>query len=102
MEATKAATAGSLESSDVLVTVSPATGPGVEYRIESIVIKQFGKRIRKVTEEVVAASGLKAAAVHVQDRGALECTLRARLETAIGRAAQVAEPARVAPAAPTA
>jgi len=88
MEAIKAATAGSLESSDVLVTVSPAAGAGVEYKIESIVIKQFGTRIRSVTEEVVTAAGLKAAAVHVQDRGALECTLRARLETAIGRAAQ--------------
>ncbi len=86
MEASKAATAGSLESSDVLVTVSPTTGDGVEYRIESIVIKQFGKRIRSVTEEVVATAGLKGAEVHVQDRGALECTLRARLETAIARA----------------
>ena len=99
MEAIKTATAGSLESSDVLVTVSPATGPGVEYKIESIVIKQFGKRIKSVTEEVVAASGLKAATVHVQDRGALECTLRARLETAIDRAVQAAE---TAPSAPTA
>lgn len=88
MEAKKAATAGSLESSDVLVTVSPSTGSKVEYQIESIVIKQFGKRIRSVTEEVVAASGLKGALVRVQDRGALECTLRARLETAIDRAAQ--------------
>lgn len=88
MEAKKAATAGSLESSDVLVTVSPAAGADVEYQIESIVIKQFGKRIRSVTEEVVAASGLKGALVRVQDRGALECTLRARLETAIDRAAQ--------------
>ncbi len=102
MEAIKAATAGSLESSDVLVTVSPAAGPGVEYKIESIVIKQFGKRIRSVTEEVVTASGLKGAAVHVQDRGALECTLRARLETAIGRAARSAPAAQTAPAAPPA
>ena len=102
MEAIKAATAGSLESSDVLVTVSPAMGSGVEYKIESIVIKQFGKRIRSVTEEVVAASGLKAATVHVQDRGALECTLRARLETAIGRAAQGDQTSQAATATPTA
>ena len=88
MEAKKTATAGSLESSDVLVTVSPATAPGVELKVESIVIKQFGKRIRSVAEEVVAASGLRGAAVHVQDRGALECTLRARLETAIARSSE--------------
>lgn len=86
MKATKSVTAGSLESSDVLVTISPATKAGIEYRIDSIVIKQFGARIRGVTEEVVAAAGLDSASVLVQDRGALECTLRARLETAIARA----------------
>jgi len=86
MKATKSVAAGSLESSDVLVTITPASAASVEYKIESIVIKQFGTRIRAVTEEVVAAAGLAGAAVHVQDRGALECTLRARLETAIARA----------------
>jgi len=90
MEIRKSATAGTLESSDVLVTVAPGSGPGVEFKVESIVIKQFGKRIRSVTEEVIAATGIKNAAIHVQDRGALECTLRARLETAIARAAESA------------
>ena len=90
MEAKKTATAGSLESSDVLVTISPAAGLAVELKIESIVIKQYGKRIRSVTEEVVATAGIKGISVHVQDRGALECTLRARLETAIARAAEPA------------
>jgi len=90
MEAKKAATAGSLESSDVLVTISPATGSAVELKIDSIVIKQYGKRIRSVTEEVVAAAGIKGVSVHIQDRGALECTLRARLETAIARATEPA------------
>jgi len=82
--------AGSLESSDVLVTVAPGPGPGVEFKVESIVIKQFGKRIRSVTEEVIAATGVQNATIQVQDRGALECTLRARLETAIARAAESA------------
>jgi len=90
MKAHKTATAGSLESSDVLVTVSPAADSSVELKIESIVIKQYGKRIRSVTEEVIAAAGIEGVSVHVQDRGALECTLRARLETAIARAAELA------------
>lgn len=88
MEIRKSAVAGSLESSDVLVTITPGSGPEVELKVESIVIKQFGKRIRRVTEEVVASTGVKNATIHVQDRGALECTLRARLETAIARAAE--------------
>jgi citrate lyase subunit gamma (acyl carrier protein) len=87
MKAIKQAVAGSLESSDAMVTIAPSGDAKVDYEIESIVIKQFGKRIRAVTEEVVAASGLEGVKVRVQDRGALECTLRARLETAIARAA---------------
>jgi len=87
MEVKRTATAGSLESSDVLVTVTPAANSAVDLKIESIVIKQYGKRIRSVTEEIVKTAGIKGASVLVQDRGALECTLRARLETAIARAA---------------
>lgn len=86
MKAQREAVAGSLESSDVLVSVSPAAAPGVELVVESIVIKQYGARIRKVAEEVSSQAGLAGATVRVQDRGALECTLRARLETAIARA----------------
>ncbi|MEW6549509.1 MAG: citrate lyase acyl carrier protein [Spirochaetota bacterium] len=86
MKANKTAAAGSLESSDALVTIRPSDGPEVEISVDSIVMKQFGRRIKSVAEEVVAASGLSGALVKVQDRGALECTLRARLETAIGRA----------------
>lgn len=86
MKATKTVAAGSLESSDALVTISPATGEAVQYQIESIVMKQYGVRIRSVTEDVVTATGLVGASVRIQDRGALECTLRARIETAIARA----------------
>ena len=86
MKAQREAVAGSLESSDVLVSVSPAAAPGVELVVESIVIKQYGDRIRKVAAEVSAQAGLAGATVRVQDRGALEGTLRARLETAIARA----------------
>lgn len=86
MTSVKNSVAGSLESSDVLVTVGPAEGEENKLDVESIVFKQFGARIRSVAEEVVAASGVKGAAVRIQDRGALECTLRARLETALERA----------------
>jgi len=86
MNGVKNSVAGSLESSDVLVTVGPAEGEENKLDVESIVFKQFGARIRSVAEEVVAASGLRGAAVRIQDRGALECTLRARLETALERA----------------
>jgi citrate lyase subunit gamma (acyl carrier protein) len=86
MKAKRNAIAGSLESSDVLVTIAPAEGATLDLQIESIVLKQYGRRIRAVVEDLMAQAGLSAASVRIQDRGALECTLRARVETAIERA----------------
>ena len=86
MKIVKNSVAGTLESSDALITVSQADGEANSLEVESIVYKQFGARITAVSREVIEASGITGAAVRVQDRGALECTLRARLETAIERA----------------
>ena len=86
MEVLRDASAGSLESSDVLVRISKSDKDGIDLSVESVVIKQFGKRIRDVAMEVVGDRGLSSAVVQVIDRGALEYTLRARLETAIERA----------------
>ena len=78
------ATAGTLESSDVFVTVEPGSG-GLEIEIESVVLQQFGEEIRNVTEDVLRTCGIDEAKVAVVDRGALECVLRARVETAVLR-----------------
>ena len=82
----KNSAAGSLESSDVLVTVSAAQDGENQIEVESIVFKQFGTRIRSVVEEALASSGVTGVVIRVNDRGALDCTLRARLETALERA----------------
>ncbi len=85
MKALRSSAAGSLESSDVLVSVSPGDDGNIDISVESIVFRQFGPRIRSVAEEVAAASGIEGTVVRINDRGALECTLRARLETAFER-----------------
>ena len=87
MKIMKNSVAGSLESSDVLVSVSPSGGEDNTVDVESIVMKQFGERIRSVAREELSRMGVSGAVVKIQDRGALECTLRARLETALERAA---------------
>ena len=46
---------------------------------------QFGNAIRTVIREVLAEHSVENAAVRVVDRGALECVLRARVETAVMR-----------------
>lgn len=85
MQIIKSASAGSLESSDVLVTLGPVQNGKLNIVVSSIVEKQFGRRIRRIAEELLKSSGIDSGLVNVQDRGALECTLRARLETAISR-----------------
>ena len=78
------AIAGTLESNDVLVRVSPAEGLSVE--IESIVLPQFGKQIRQAALETAQSLQVQDAAIFLQDKGAIECTIKARVETALMRA----------------
>jgi len=78
------ATAGTLESSDVFVTLEP-NEQGLQIDIDSVVMKQFGDAIREVTEDVLRSLDVQDAKVIIRDRGALECVLRARVETAILR-----------------
>jgi len=78
------AAAGTLESSDVYVEIEPCDA-GIEMELESVVIQQFGDDIRRVTAEVLAEQGVSAAKIRLVDRGALDCVIRARVETAILR-----------------
>jgi citrate lyase subunit gamma (acyl carrier protein) len=78
------AIAGTLESNDVLVRVNPAEGLSVE--IESIVLPQFGKQIRQAVLETAQEFQVQDAAIFLQDKGAIECTIKARVETALMRA----------------
>lgn len=80
----KSASAGTMESSDAYVEIEPGTG-GLEITLDSVVIHQFGDAIRGVVAEVLKEQGVENAHVRVVDRGALECVLRARVETAILR-----------------
>ena len=87
MDIIREGVAGSLESSDALIRVSPGT-QGIQMEIESVVLAQFGDDIRRAVLEVAEALGVSHAAISVNDRGALECTLKARVETALLRAAK--------------
>ena len=83
MDILKNASAGTMESSDAYVEIAPGTG--LQIRLESVVAQQFGDAIDAVVREVLAEQGVKNANVRVVDRGALECVIRARVETAIHR-----------------
>ena len=77
------AQAGTLESSDCLVTVEPSASSSFEYGGANAAI--FRKRVSGITEEI-AARYEGAASVRIEDHGAVEATLRARIETAFERA----------------
>ncbi len=78
------AVAGTLESSDVFVTLEP-NDAGLEIEIDSVVWNQFGEAIRKVALEVLDEQQVANARVFIVDRGALDCVIRARVETAVLR-----------------
>lgn len=84
MEIKKMANAGTLESSDAFVTVSPGED-GIKLELESVVINQFQEEIEELVHTVLDEMGVKNVNISVNDRGAVECVLRARIETAVMR-----------------
>ena len=84
MSIARKAQAGTIQSSDLMVFVEPSSELVVE--IESTVKRQFEHLIRAKIEEVLAAHGVTAGKVRVNDRGALDYAIQARLETALARA----------------
>jgi len=85
MTITKQAIAGTLESSDLLVKVAPGNEGKLDIVIHSEVIKQFGKQIRRVVTETLAKLGISEGTVVVEDKGALDYAIRARVQAAVLR-----------------
>ena len=84
MEILKVASAGTLESSDVYVEVEPSES-GFIIELDSVVAEQFGEKIKEAVSDVFKEQGINNAIVRVHDKGALECVIRARVESAILR-----------------
>ena len=84
MQIEKNAMAGTLESSDALVTVEPGEG-GVELELSSSVMNQYGRQIRATVLETLDRLGVTQGRVTVVDKGALDCTIKARVECAVLR-----------------
>lgn len=87
MEIVRKASAGTLESSDIMVMIEPGEND-IELELNSAVEAKFGDSIRQTIREVLTAQGVRCAKVYAYDRGALDCTIRARVETAVKRAGE--------------
>ena len=90
MEIQKPAVAGTLESSDAQVTVEPGEG-SLELDLSSSVMNQYGRQIKATVLETLERLGVTDARVTVVDKGALDCTLKARVECAVFRSGGASE-----------
>lgn len=84
MEIKQTALAGTLESSDLQIMLSP--GQGLTIDLDSSVVKQFGDQIKRVITTTLAAYDITDAKVKVVDKGALDCVIKARTMTVAQRA----------------
>ena len=84
MEIKKPAIAGTLESSDCQVTAEAGEGK-VDFSLESAVINQYGNQIKKVAYETLENLGIDNVKLTIVDKGALDCTIKARIEAAVYR-----------------
>lgn len=90
MKILHAAVAGTLESSDVMVRIEPLEDTQeVSIQISSSVEKQFGDAIEKIVLELIEQHEIEGAQIIIDDKGALECVLRARLEALLARACDI-------------
>lgn len=78
------AVVGTLESSDVYVTVEPAQE--LEIEIQSVVYNQFADQIKESVMEVLQELQVESGKVTINDKGAIDCVIKARVETAVRRA----------------
>ena len=79
----KIGVAGSLESNDALITVTPSDK--MEIEIDSIVYDFFHEQIEEVIVSTLSELKKQNLRVDCRDKGALDYTIRARLITAIQR-----------------
>ena len=80
----KNAVAGTLESGDIMIQIAP--GNGLQVDLQSSVAAQFGRQIKALITETLTGLGIDNAYVKATDKGALDCTIRARVTAAAVRA----------------
>lgn len=86
MKIVKEAVAGTLESSDVMVQIAPSDNNSIDLQIKSSVEKQFSDAIRQTALDTLSKLGVSAIKINIDDKGALDCILRARIQAAVMRA----------------
>lgn len=89
MEVKEISVAGTLESSDVQIILKPNPGGGMTVDLTSDVKAIFGDAILETVAQVCRDMEVTEAAIEIHDKGAFDHVIRARMMTAILRAAKI-------------
>ena len=82
----RTAQAGTVESMDCLVTVSEAgPGTGISLTLAGASVARFSKAMDKAVRDTLDNLEITDMTVSVQDNGALDLVLKARVEAAVAR-----------------
>jgi len=81
-----AAQSGTFESSDVIFLIEPLPdNSGRKLDISSTVMQQYGSSFKQIVTKMLDEYQMTDIHLIAKDKGALEPTIKARLETAINR-----------------
>jgi citrate lyase subunit gamma (acyl carrier protein) len=84
--------AGTFESSDVIFLIEPLPeNSGRKIELYSTVLHQYGESFSQIVTEMLDQFQITDIHIIAKDKGALEPTIKARLETAIRRSLGIQE-----------
>lgn len=86
------AQAGTLESSDVLVMVYKPDEKGINIELESSVKEIYGDDIEKLIIQTIKQMGVEDILIKIEDKGAFDFIIKARVQTAILKACNIDVP----------
>lgn len=84
MKILKNAVAGTLESSDLFIQIEP-DDKELTLEIDSVVANQHLDSIREAVVDILNEFEISTGKIYIKDKGALDCVIRARMETALKR-----------------
>lgn len=91
MKFVRSASAGSMDSCDISVRIEAGQEEKNSIFLSSVVERQYGEHIRKLISDVLEEFKVSGVIINAVDRGALDCTIKARLTTALYRACETQE-----------
>lgn len=88
MKIINSAHAGTLESSDAYIQVNPIEDDIIEIELESSVEELYGEMIEELIIKTLKEMSISYVHVSVQDKGAMDLVIKARLQAAVLRACE--------------